>query len=926
MPLQGDKRSLYGIVSASREGGVRSNDKVVLIILSLAMVVGGLYLLSITSAWLWAIALVQWVIGILCAIAIKIWSIILWTVWILVVLVGVALTILGAVILWKLLASPGRPVRRTFLILAALLVLGAVVLAAIGPHPGHVQDEAMRAGVPASAFEAAADRYFDGMDPGVTLSEREIKGRNMWLVWTGGNDRFWDTTVKESFGTFDLLKTISSAPGLPYSRDNRWKHFGIVNEPCFDKPTQPDPNRFGLWLDQRRADCPPDPFADPKKYPGVKLGARGTSGLPVGSYYGEPTGIVGLRLFPNPDFDEAARRRWDPRRYYNDPSYYLQKDLVRPYRVGMACGFCHVGPSPTHPPADPENPKWSELNSTVGAQYLWLDRVFVWSADKSNFVYQLVQAYKPGTFDTSFVSSDNIVNPRTMNALYDLKPRLRHAKPFGRELLTGGELNNKQFNDFSYGSWLNELYEKPHTYTPRILKDGSDSVGVLGALNRVYLNIGLFSEEWLLHFRPFTGGKRLTPIRIADANRNSAYWQATEQQTPYMAEFLLAAAQPDRLSDLPDADRARYLTADKATLDRGKVVFAERCARCHSSKLPEPLEGMQGPGSEQCNGPNYLSCWNRYWASTKTDDFKRKMLAIVQKDDFLKDNFLSSDFRVPASLLQTNACSPLGRNALAGNIWDNFSSQSYKSLPPVDDIITQDPFTGENRPIKMLAGGRGYTRPPSLISLWSTAPFLLNNALGPFNYNPSVATRMAVFQASIEQMLWPERRTPDDILSSKDVGLIQRTDSTSWIIVPSGFLPGFVKALRGPIELVFPNLFAENGDVKIGPIPKGTPVGLVGNFDPLPEERGWWAGLSRGWKLLGLVWQVRNTLAAMPDNADDATAARVFGLLGRNLYEFSACQDYVVNRGHYFGTNKFGEEPGLSDADKRALIEFLKTF
>jgi hypothetical protein len=43
----------------------------------------------------------------------------------------------------------------------------------------------------------------------------------------------------------------------------------------------------------------------------------------------------------------------------------------------------------------------------------------------------------------------------------------------------------------------------------------------------------------------------------------------------------------------------------------------------------------------------------------------------------------------------------------------------------------------------------------------------------------------------------------------------------------------------------------------------------------------------------------------------------------------------VVNRGHYFGTGFFrdpfkesGEvaEPGLSDADKRALIEFVKTF
>ena len=67
---------------------MRSNDKVVLIILSIAMIVGGLYLLSITSAWLWAIAFLHWVIGIVCAIAIKIWSIILWAVWILVTPLG----------------------------------------------------------------------------------------------------------------------------------------------------------------------------------------------------------------------------------------------------------------------------------------------------------------------------------------------------------------------------------------------------------------------------------------------------------------------------------------------------------------------------------------------------------------------------------------------------------------------------------------------------------------------------------------------------------------------------------------------------------------------------------------------------------------------------------------------------------------------
>ena len=45
-----------------------------------------------------------------------------------------------------------------------------------------------------------------------------------------------------------------------------------------------------------------------------------------------------------------------------------------------------------------------------------------------------------------------------------------------------------------------------------------------------------------------------------------------------------------------------------------------------------------------------------------------------------------------------------------------------------------------------------------------------------------------------------------------------------------------------------------------------------------------------------------------------------------DLLELSKCPDFVVNRGHYFGTDAFKEEPGLSDQDKMALIEFLKTF
>jgi hypothetical protein len=81
---------------------------------------------------------------------------------------------------------------------------------------------------------------------------------------------------------------------------------------------------------------------------------------------------------------------------YTDPDYYNDPKLVRPYRVGMSCGMCHVGPSPIHPPADPAHPEWANLNSTVGAQYLWWNRLFAYRADLKDFVHQLTNTYAPG--------------------------------------------------------------------------------------------------------------------------------------------------------------------------------------------------------------------------------------------------------------------------------------------------------------------------------------------------------------------------------------------------------------------------------------------------------------------------------------------------------------------------------------------------
>ena len=897
------------------------------------------------------------------------------------------------------MAARKRGKRRIVFAGVIVLVLAAIGYAIFGgPQSGHVLDEAKLAGRDAASFPAADEDYFKDMDGGIALTDEEVKGRNMWIVWTGGNDRFWEKFINISFGTFDLLKVLSSYPGLKFNRDTRWDYFGVVNEPCFTKGTGPDPERYGLWLDRRDPSCPPDPFENEQKYPGVKIGARGTT-VPVGSYYGYASGIVGLRLFPNPDFDEAAKKAWDPVRYYTDPSYYNDKNLVRPYRVAMSCGVCHVGPNPAKPPADPERPKWEELSSLVGAQYFWVDRIFNFQADQKSFIFQLLHTARPGSLDTSLVSTDYINNPRTMNSIYEVAARLRVAKDRGKHILAGGNLDNKQFNDFDPKGPLAQYFKPPDTaWVPHVQKDASDSVGVLGALNRVYLNIGMFSEEWLLHFNPIVGGKPISPIRLKVAQQNSSYWQATESQTPMMAAFLIKASGPHRLTDAPGG--SNYLTADAATLDRGKTVFAETCARCHSSKYPAPPPEAH---PDACTASNYPECWRKYWAWTKTDDFKSKMRDIVKVPDFLTDNFLSNDMRVPVTLMQTNLCSPLATNAIPGHIWDDFASKSYKSLPSVGDVTVTDPVTGKPRRFTMPAGGRGYLRPATLVSLWSSAPFLQNNSLGRFEASPSVEARMRSFDDSIRKLLWPERREMDSKLGAAAGGHIDRIEGTAYLSVHAGQLPGFVKPALGPLAWALPAMFsngteridftgsttqgsaaitnvstalqlstfnagapvsgpgiptsarvvffdgatrtltidkpatataegaklvtdAPDAGLKVGPIPAGTPITLLSGMELAAESGSLFETIVQQARLAGKFIGLPNTYRRIAAETNPATRQKMTEELESRMLTETKCPDFVVNRGHYFGTDKQGEEPPLSDADKEALIAFLKTF
>ena len=90
-------------------------------------------------------------------------------------------------------------------------------------------------------------------------------------------------------------------------------------------------------------------------------------------------------------------------------------------------------------------------------------------------------------------------------------------------------------------------------------------------------------------------------------------------------------------------------------------------------------------------------------------------------------------------------------------------------------------------------------------------------------------------------------------------------------------------------------------------IPKGTPVNLVANLDPNFQHINVFRKIAE--KLIKL-----KTVKLSRDEA-----AAEFNQLIPDLIAANKCPDFVEDKGHYFGTD-------LPDSDKRALIEYLKTF
>ena len=205
--------------------------------------------------------------------------------------------------------------------MGVLLPLCLLLLAGCSKdRSGQVLDEASRAGRTAASFPAADEDYFHDMDGGVALTPEEIKGRNTWIVWTGGNDRFWDAISINSFGAFDLPQDALLAPAAQVQPGQPLELPRPRQRALLREGDRPGSRALRPVARQARARAArPDPFENDDEVPRRRDRRARQDTCRSAPTTATPTGIVGLRLFPNPDFDEAAAKKWDAERYYSDP-------------------------------------------------------------------------------------------------------------------------------------------------------------------------------------------------------------------------------------------------------------------------------------------------------------------------------------------------------------------------------------------------------------------------------------------------------------------------------------------------------------------------------------------------------------------------------------------------------------------------------
>lgn len=534
------------------------------------------------------------------------------------------------------------------------------------------------------------------------------------------------------------------------------------------------------------------------------IGGQGNRQSACDLEFGTSLGSVGFRKFPNPRFhaekwkainggklgtwqgynqkvaDTAARE--DERM-----SHIHDGSIEPPFLIGITCASCHISFDPRKSPSDPARPKWVNLDGTVGANYLRISEILGSGMPRNSFEWQNFTHARPGSTDTSAVPNDMVTNPGTMNSIFnfDRKRTFDHdftawwktaACPQGASEDTCWCEPNKPGK-----CWEKRAAQGNEKKVLHILKGGEDSVGPAGAVQRVYFNIGSCSEQcWLNNltdFRQIDPQQRnygQTPFNIGQCRRDCPNFRAIEDRVGDIATFLFTRRPTDlhqaegvrkvfpgegddetnkneplpdrqelaeRINNSPKYKSNNPALANTTAVDRGREVFRQNCATCHSSLSPNVVRTAT------------------FWEETNG-----------VRNDWLGEGTTPRGGSVPGVTLASSIGTYRGRalhsNHMQGHIWQEYGSDTLRARPA--DRTLLDPTSG----------GRGYFKNISLLSVWAFAPFMHNNAIGPevcseatgenqfyrSPYEPgkdkpcvrpavSVEARIALFEASMEQLL-----------------------------------------------------------------------------------------------------------------------------------------------------------------------------
>jgi hypothetical protein len=789
------------------------------------------------------------------------------------------------------------------------------------------------------SFGSGASFAQSSLSPGYAASDAKFSpsaraGREIWFFATAFNDRFYTYSYPQRLGAgIDWFRILSAQ-----RKADLFQAWGAIPDPDCCVPGSPNCPARSLEETYGFQYCPGDdallksvgkndyrdPACDFKDAPfntSTPHGSVDQRQDPCDLRFGTSTGVLGLRKFPNPRFDAEKWRKlngslasWEGYSKFmagedgsgdSRTNRLFDGSIEPPFRIGQSCGACHISYNPLKPPADANNPKWENIDGLAGNQYSRVSQMLASGMSKHLLEWQLIARARPGVVDTSALPMDTVSNPGTMNTIVNFARRpkfdMRVLKWRKASQCPEGPTATCWCEPAKSGKcWeRNERIEAVQS----ILKGGEDSVGAAEAIQRVYFNIGSCAEQcWLNHvpdlraIDPQQRNYGQTPFDIGQCRRDCASFRAIEDRLENVVDFFLTA-RPTDLHEARGISRAQL----GAQLDQefgagavalGRTVFATQCASCHSSQdSPSPQA-----------------------------DF----LAIDPNDPTLRLDFLSNERPIQISRVGTYAGRAMHSNHMPSRVWAQYASTTLHQRAP-------DPTLKEI----MKGSGRGYYRPPTLLSVWTQAPFMHNNAIGPevcgrpsnpgvdfyfspyvdendkplanpppcVPYNPSVEGRYRLYKDSMLALLNPNRRLRKVTLTDEDIV----------IDVAPDFQVGDIK-----------------GGLSIR-LPKGKPAVLINSLrykDMLQDivlsrrDPGKFAakyndiltpdqfGELRG-KLHDLDVEIRDKRGKFVIDISEPTRAFIqtyySNVLGR-----------VENAGHRFGEN-------LSDREKRALIAFLAT-